>query len=91
MKDSGKHVVEFPAKILDSDNQLLSTGKARLYTKLFAGTFWPQEQEGIQTIQERAAILQAESGSQYRLKDFHTCRDHHPDIVNHCEFYFEPI
>lgn len=88
--DANRHVVEFQATILDSDNQPLSTGQARLYTKLCCGTFWPLTQGDVQKIQGRAATLQAKDGSRYKLKNFHACPHHLPEVVNHCEFDYLP-
>ena len=88
MKDADTQIVEFPAKILARDNQLLSSGTARLYTKKCCGTFWPLAPADCRNLQGRAAILQAKDGSRYELKDFHACPLHHPAVVNHCEFDF---
>lgn len=91
MKDEGRETVEFPATILDSDNQPLATGTARLYTKKYCGTFWPQVQSDAPKIPKSAATLQAKDGSRYRLIDFRACPHHSPKVVNHCEFDYRPV
>lgn len=81
----------FPAKILDRDSQLLSTGEVRLYTKLCSGMFWPQDVEDFRKTQGSAAILQMEYGGQYKLVNFRACSSHHSDVVNHWEFDYEHL
>jgi hypothetical protein len=91
MTDANMDVVEFPATILDSDNQPLATGQARLYTKKCFGTFWPQVESDAPKLPKSATMLQAKDGSRYELKNFQTCPHHPPEVVNHCEFDYRLV
>jgi hypothetical protein len=83
--------VEFQAKILDRDNQLLSIGRVRLYTKQCSGTFWPLVQADVSRIPKQAAILETEDHSFYSLSNFQPCPGEHMAAVNHCQFDYEEV
>lgn len=82
----------FPAKILGRDSQLLSTGEARLYTKLHSGVYWPPNAADCQKLPESAAILKMSDGSRYALRNMKVCPHSFPDSVsNHCDFDYDPL
>jgi len=91
MKDEDNPTIEFPATVLDRDNQPLASGQARLYTRHNCGTFWPQVPKDVHSLPNYATMLRSSTGSLYEIRNLKVCPHHHPEIVNHCEFDYAPV
>ena len=62
-----------PAVLLDSENRLLSSGEARIYTAKGYGVFWPQSPANEDLILKSAAIVQMSTGEKIRIRNVQLC------------------
>jgi hypothetical protein len=91
MKDEDNPTIEFPATVLDRDNQLLASGQARLYTKRNCGMFWTQVPKDVHSLPNCATTLRSSTGSLYEIRNLKVYPHHYREIVNHCEFEYVPV
>jgi hypothetical protein len=61
------------ARLLDSDNQLLSIGEARILTSQGRGVFWPRKPVNEDLILKTAAIVEMSEGHSIRFQKISLC------------------